>query len=152
MVSDGNKGWVKLHRKTLENIELMHDNNAYIVFTKLLMLVDSKGRWAGGRKQLGEKVNLNPRTVYGVLKRLETLQIANIKSNKHYSIISICNWSKYQSHPNRKLNNDSTMTQQSLNTLTRIKNKNKEGGKPVFGTGYRKAKKTAALIGARSSR
>lgn len=123
---NNNNTWVKFYRKTLENIELMNDNNAFMVFAKLLLLVNSKGQYAGGRNKLGEAVNLNPRTLYDVLKRLETLQIINIKSNKRYSIISICNWSKYQAMPNRLPNNDPTMTQQWPNTNTRIKNKNKK--------------------------
>lgn len=141
-------GWVKLHRKLLENVELMHDNNAYIVFTKLLMIVNSKGQYAGGRQQLGELVNLNSRTVYDVLKRLESLQMVNIKSNKRYSIISICNWSKYQYVPNSLPNNDPTMTQQSANTLTRIKNKNKEKESRYNpeAPGYVKAKEIAQSL------
>lgn len=140
-------GWIKLHRRLTENVVLMHDNNAYMVFTKLLLFVNSKGQWAGGRNQLGEKVNLNSRTLYDVLKRLEEQQIINIKSNKLYSTISICNWSRYQANPNRQPNNDPTISQQSANTLIRIKNKNKESDKPAkLGAGYRKAKQTAQLI------
>lgn len=140
-------GWVKLHRKIGENVFLMKDNNAYMVFTKLLWLVSSKGEWAGGREQLGAAVNLNPRTVYDVLLRLESQHLINIKSNKRYSVVSICNWSKYQSQSNRLPNNEPTMSQQSANTLIRIENKNKEKGEPAkMGAGYAKAKEIAASI------
>lgn len=94
------QGYIKSYRKILDNHFLMQDNNAYMVFSKLLLLVSkSKGEWAGGRRQLGELVNLNNRTLYDVLLRLESQQIINITSNRKYSIISICNWSIYQSTP-----------------------------------------------------
>ena len=141
-----NKGWVKLHRKINENVFLAKDNSAYFVFVKLLTIVNSKGEWAGGRRQLAFELNMNDRTVYDVLLRLENQLLINRKTNSRYSIISICNWSKYQAYPNRLPNHTPTTRQPHANTLTRIENKNKEGGKPVFGTGYRKAKKTAALI------
>lgn len=97
------KGWVKLHRKITENIFLMHDNNAYLVFTKLLLMVGKeKGQWAGGRRQLGELMNMNHRTLYDVLIRLESQQLIEIESNQRYSTISICNWTKYQSQPNQE--------------------------------------------------
>ena len=145
-------GWVKLHRKINENIFLMKDNNAWLVFTKLLIIVNSKGEYGGGRNQLGELVNLNPRTLYDVLQRLKTQQVINIKSNKLYSVITICNWSKYQVLPNRQSNNEPTMSQQSANTLIRIENKNKESdqafNEPVAKTspGWLKARATAQSL------
>ena len=119
-------GWVKLHRKIAENSFLMHDDKAWVVFTKLLIHVNSKGEWSGGRLQLSEIVKINQRTLYDVLKRLKSQQIINIKSNNRYSVITICNWSKYQSISNNKTNSDPTTNQQPTNTLIRIENKNKE--------------------------
>lgn len=123
-------GWVKLHRQLEENIFLMNDDNAYIVFTKLLLFVNSKGQWAGGRDQLSARVHIKSGTLYAVLKRLESQQMVNIKSNRRYSVISICNWRKYQSQPSSKPSNEAAMRQQSDNTLIRIENKNKESGRP----------------------
>lgn len=75
----------------------MNDNNAYIVFTKLLLLVGrEKGEWAGGRRQLAELVNVNDNTLKHVLNRLEDQQIITRQVTRKYSIISICNWSTYQ--------------------------------------------------------
>jgi hypothetical protein len=94
------RGWIKLHRKIDENIFLMHDNNAYIVFTKLLIHVDSNGRWAGGRKLLAKFMNMNESTLYKTLLRLDREQLITIESNSRYTIYSICNWSKYQQNGN----------------------------------------------------
>lgn len=123
-------GWVKLHRKINENVFMSHDNNAYLVFVKLLTLVSSKGEWAGGREQLGKAVNLNSRTLYDVLQRLKIQQLINIKSNSRYSVISICKWQEYQSKPNSTSNSNPTTRQQHDNTLIRIENKNKENDLP----------------------
>lgn len=122
------KGWVKLHRRILENHFLMHDDRAYAVFTKLLMLVGSeKGQWSGGRVVLSEILIMNPNTLYSVLKRLEEQQLISIDSNMRYTTYTICNWSKYQSVGNRTseksqqlVNNPSTTGQHYY------KNKNKK--------------------------
>lgn len=95
------KGWVKLYRRVLKNSFLMNDNNAYLVFTKLLMLASQeKGQWSGGRMQLGEITNLNPNTLKDVLKRLENNGMIKTESMKRYSIITIQKWSNYQNKPN----------------------------------------------------
>jgi len=148
-----NKGWIKLHRKINENIFLSKDNNGCLVFVKLLTIVSSKGEWAGGRRQLAEKLNFNDRTLYDILIRLESQQLINIKSNHRYSIITICKWHNYQSPPNHSSNHSPTTAQPQPNTLIRIENKNKESDKPAkLGAGYRKAKKTAQSIKQKSGK
>ena len=141
------KGWIKLHRKINENIFLSKDNNAYLVFVKLLTIVSSKGEWAGGRRQLAERLNFNDRTLYDILIRLESQQLINLTANRKYSTISICKWANYQSQPNHFTNHHPTTTQPQPNTIIRIENKNKESGKPAkMGAGYRKAKKLAQSL------
>lgn len=116
------KGYIRLHRKIEENNFLMQDNNAYIVFTKLLILVGrEKGQWAGGRKQLSKRVNLAESTLYKAINRLEREQLISVTRNKRYSIYHICNWHNYQNVPNR-LNLDlGTIREPHGNTLTRTK-------------------------------
>lgn len=94
------KGWIKSYRKIMDNRFLMHDNNAFMVFVKLLHVVDKNtGEYASGRKAMGEMFNLNSRTLYDVLIRLQDHQMVNIEANSRYSVISICNWSEYQESP-----------------------------------------------------
>ena len=126
-----NQGWIKLHRKIVENIFLMHDDNAFIVFTKLLIHVDSNGRWAGGRKQLAKYMNLNESTLYKTLQRLEREQLISIESNTRYSIYSICKWSTYQQNGNSPNQLKVTAGEQRGNNAVTTgehynKNKNKE--------------------------
>lgn len=124
-----NKGWVRLHRKISENIFLMKDDNAYLVFTKLLIYVDSNGRWAGGKYQIAEIMNMKPGTVYEVLRRLQANQLITISPTKKYSVYTICNWQKYQSSPNRPNEMFPTTAQPQPNhepTMAQHSNKNKE--------------------------
>ena len=110
------KGWVKSHRRMLENDFLMHDNNAYLVFTKLLLMVGKeKGQWAGGRRQLGELMNLNHSTLYKVLIRLEDNGMIKIESKVRYSTITIVNWQQYQQTDNREVTDSRTLAQQGEN-------------------------------------
>lgn len=99
------KGWIKLYRRILENSFLMHDQNAFNVFIKLIMLVGKeKGQWAGGRRQLAEWVDINDRTLYDVLLRLQNNGMISIESKERYSVISITNWSIYQAKSSQKNN------------------------------------------------
>jgi hypothetical protein len=134
------RGWVKLHRRIDENLFLMNDDKAYLVFTKLLLKVNSSGQWAGGRQQLAEYMNMNGNTLYKVLKRLDEQQLITISSNNRYTVYSICNWHKYQSAGNipnqlpvtsqQQRGNNTVTTQQHYykNKELRIKNKNLAAG------------------------
>lgn len=111
------KGWIKLHRRILENDFLMHDDKAYIVFTKLLMLAGKeRGSWSGGRRQLAKIFEMNDRTLYGVLIRLQDNGIIDIESKVKYSVLTIKNWSTYQQNADRGedeiATEDATLAQQ----------------------------------------
>lgn len=137
------RGWIKLHRKIADNIFLMHDDNAFNVFVKLLIYVNSNGEYAAGRNVLGELLHINPRTLYDVLIRLESQQLIKITSNKRYSVITICKWETYQRSPNNKLLNVPTIAQPQPNnepTTGQHYNKNKKENKNKNQTGFNKSK------------
>lgn len=121
-----NRGWVKLHRKILDNEMLWSDTNAFVVFAKLLLLVDRKtGSYRTGRFVFGELMQLKPITAYKVLKRLENAEMVTLRSNNKYTIIHICNWSKYQDDDNTTGNNAVTTREQPGNNAV-THNKKKE--------------------------
>jgi hypothetical protein len=95
------KGWVKLHRQLLDNHFLMRDINAYAVFTRLLMLVNQKGEYATGRRQLADLFYMNDRTLYGILIRLEEQGMLRLESQVRYTVIVVQNWQFYQNQNNR---------------------------------------------------
>lgn len=65
--------------------------------------------------------------------------MVNIKSNNKYSVISISNWSEYQEGVNTSVNNNSTTTQQQLNTKQELRIKKEEGNKNFCATALRVA-------------
>lgn len=118
------QGWVPIYRKTLENEIFKHDKNAWNVFFTLLLLVNKEtGQWEGGRFQLAEWCGLKPITTYKSLKRLKKHKMVTQVSNNRFSIISICNWHKYQLDGNNVGNNTVTTGEQLGNTTTISNNK-----------------------------
>lgn len=119
-----NVTYVKLYRKLLDNRQLWRDDTSLKVFIWLLLRVDyTTGKLETGRFVAAKDIGINPNTFYSSLKRLEKLKIINTKSNNKFSEISILNWHKYQSGDNTYVNNNSTTTQQQLNTIQEVKNK-----------------------------
>lgn len=146
-------GWVKLHRKTLENVELMHDDTARLLFFDLLLLSNSKGQIGYSTRRLAKILDINHSTVRKALSRLvgyKIIQMRTQSGTQRYTLITICNWSKYQStgtHFGTQWghNGDTTGTQKT--GVARIENKNKESDKPAIeGAGYRKARMVAELL------
>lgn len=137
-----NKGWIKLHRKLLDNPTLKWDTNAFIVFTKLLLVMDYKtGSYNLGRFQLAELTGLKPGTAYKTLKRLEKAEMVTLRSNNKYTTISICKWNEYQSDDNNGGNNQVTTKSQPDNTKQEYKKTRSKNiktitnviGEPVYG-------------------
>ncbi len=96
-------GFVKLHRNINNNELLANDNNSYVVFTRLLTLVNRHtGSYTTGRKKLAVFMNLKESTLYDVLKRLERATIIRLESNRYSTTIHICNWWDYQQDTNSK--------------------------------------------------
>lgn len=89
-------GWVKLHRKMLENIFLMHDNTAWVVFSKLLLMANSKGQIGKSGRELADELEMPYSTTYKTLKRLEGEALISQSGKHSYTLILICKWDKYQ--------------------------------------------------------
>lgn len=114
-------GWIKLYRKTLDNVELMSDDSAFKAFMCLLMVVDRKtGEWSGGRFQLSRITYMNDSKTYRAIKKLKKLQMCTLMANTKYTTIRICNWSNYQDITNTK------GEQQSNSERTAIEHSNKK--------------------------
>lgn len=114
------KGWVKLHRKILENDIFRHDRTGWHVFETLLILCDTKtGTWSGGMYQLADACNELKPTVYKAILRLEEAGMINREVNSKYTVYNISNWVGYQADGKQSVNSEETES----NTLTRIKNK-----------------------------
>ena len=94
-------GYIKYWRNAKDNAILANDNNAFIVFMRLLILVDRHtGSYTTGRKKLATYMNMKESTLYKVLKRLESVHMLECKSNSHVTTFSICNWTRWQQDGN----------------------------------------------------
>lgn len=130
------QGWVKLHRKLLENPIVRKPN--YLALWVVLLLKanhkDNKMIWNGGlivvkegqlltgRKELSKETGIPEGTIEGILTAMEKNQhlIQQQKTTK-YRIITILNWKNYQ-NSNIKTNNKPTTNQQQTDTNKNDKN------------------------------
>lgn len=111
-----NNGWIKLHRKILDNEHLANDNTACLLFIKLLLVTNKKtGTYTTGRYKLSLLSNEKPATIYKALKRLEKWGNIELSSNNKRTTIRICNYEEYQEQSNNKV---TTKEQQSNNKVT----------------------------------
>jgi hypothetical protein len=119
-------GWIKLHRKILDNELLKTDHKARNLFVILLLIADRNGQWSGGRYQLAALSGIKPETLYKKLKRLQNEHQVNIKTNNKYSTISICNWGVYQGKVEHQIEQQMTTERTTDEHSYKNKNENKK--------------------------
>lgn len=120
-----NQGWVKLHRKFLNNELLRVDVSARSVFITLLLLCDKRtGTGTFGRELLGYYSGLKPITAYKAFLRLKKAKMVTQSSNNRFTAFSICKWEEYQAGGNKLGNNQVTTKEQPSNTLQEVRSKN----------------------------
>jgi hypothetical protein len=118
--------YVKLYRSLLDHDVLAYDNNAFIVFTKLLMKVNRHtGTLTTGRFKLAAMTNLKPSTCRDALQRLVDDSIVTVSTTGYKTDIHICNWGKYQNGDDRVDDNNPSVSRQLDDTITRTKKENK---------------------------
>jgi len=107
-------GWIRLYRKALDSPEFAKAE-LWRVFSWCLLtaahrqhplslrtgrgntLVELKpGQLIFGRNSAARKLNMAPSTLDRCMKRLEKLGSIRIKPGTHFSIITVCNWARYQ--------------------------------------------------------
>ena len=86
----------------------------------------NRGELLFGRFKAEEALNIDGSTIYKILQKFELDEMIVIKSNSHYTIISICNYDIYQSHEQQKVtankqpfNSHLTAVEQPLNTYNK---------------------------------
>ena len=130
------QGWIKLHRKLLENpifndphllklwiyclLKATHKERKQIVGKQIVEL--KPGQFVTGRFALAEEYNrgvkpkdiVSDRTLWRWIKFLEECEFLSIKSTTKYSVITITNWDRYQENDqqmtNKRPSNDQQMT------------------------------------------
>lgn len=134
------EGWIKLHRKTLDNPIITKDSDYLAVWIYILLntthkeydvlfkgkrITLKKGQLLTGRKSISEKLKIDENKVQRILKTLENEhQIEQQSSNKN-RLITIVSWDKYQQDEQQikqQVNNKRTTTEQQVNTNKNVKN------------------------------
>lgn len=104
-------GYIKLHRKILENPIVCKDSDYLAVWIYLLLNATHKeiptifkgqkiilqpGQLITGRKVIAEKFNISESKVQRILKSLKIEQQIEQQTSNKNSLISIINWNEYQ--------------------------------------------------------
>lgn len=125
-INDSN-GWIKLNRR-INNSWLQQDNNAYLVFVKMIFWAHhsnnvgsirinkkqeylKRGQFSMSMREMAELTNLPLSTLSGVIDRLKTERMIEHSG----SLFTICNYNKYQDKTEhsteRSPNTDRTATE-----------------------------------------
>jgi DNA replication protein DnaD len=133
-------GWIKLHRKTMDNPIVCKDADHLAVWIYLLTNATHKeypavfagekimlqpGQLITGRKTIGEKFNVHESKVQRILKKFEIEHQIEQRSSNNKRLISILSWTDYQSSEQQneqQMNNQRTTDEQPVNTNKNVKN------------------------------
>ncbi|MBU5342319.1 replication protein [Caldifermentibacillus hisashii] len=148
------QGWIKLHRKLLENpifydpyllklwvyclLKATHKEHKQIVGKQMVEL--QPGQFVTGRFILAEEYNkgakpkdiVSDRTLWRWLKFLEECEFLSIKPTTKYSVVTINNWDKYQENV-QQMSSKCPANVQQMSTNKNVKNvKNNNTRKQVY--------------------
>jgi hypothetical protein len=83
-----------------------------------------RGELLFGRKSAARELGVHESKIYRMLKKFQSFTIINVKSNTHYSIVSICNYEHYTQDfwvTEQPSNNHRTTIEQPSNTSEKNK-------------------------------
>lgn len=140
-------GWIKTHRKLLDNPIVCKDSDHLSIWMYLLLNATHEtingmfkgkrislepGQLITGRKSISEFLQINEYKVQRILKLYESEQQIKQQTSNKNRLITIVNWSSYQLNdpPNaQQLHNKCTTTAQQVHTNKNVKNIKNERSK-----------------------
>lgn len=132
------QGWIKLHRKTLNNPIVMKDADHLAVWVYLLLkatrvvhnsIFDGKnvelkpGQLIIGRRRIGSDMGIHESKVQRILKCFESEHLFKQQTSNKSRLISICKWKEYQISEQvdeQQVNNKRTTSEQQANTIQEV--------------------------------
>ena len=144
-----NTTWIKLHRKFIE-WEWFHRSEMVHLFIYFLLKANHKpryfeghliktGSFVTGRNKIHAETGISSQTIRTCINRLKSTNEITIKSTKRFSIVTINNYSIYQSKEtesnqvtNQVTNQQLTNNQPTTNHNIRIKELKKERIKEIY--------------------
>lgn len=132
------EGWIKLHRKIWDT-SFSKRPSVTVVFIYLLTHANHQeatmlwgqemsiqaGQLVTGRKSIAEQTGLTQQMVRTALVNLKLTNTITIKSYSKFSVITICNWNKYQESTSTSTTNQPA-TNQQITTNNNDKNEKNE--------------------------
>ena len=146
----GREGYIKNHRKTLDNPIVCKDAEYFSILHYLLYEAKYKpcaslfggkkimlepGQLTTGRKQIAEHFNITESKVQRVLKTFENEQMIEQQTSNKNRLITIIEWEQYQmgeQQTEQPVNIHRTTTEQQLNTPKEGKKSKKERKKEIY--------------------
>jgi len=138
----GNSGWIKIHRKLLEN-PIASKSNYMNVWIHLLLMANHEeekcfiwngqnikqkaGEFITGRKQLSKNTGIPESTIEDILRYFEKEQIIRQQKTTKYRLITILKWNMYQ-----QTDSKATTKQQQSDTIKNYNNYKNTTSKKEF--------------------
>lgn len=137
-----NNGWIKLHRKLLNNPVIMKDADHFAIWNWILLnavhsgidvMFSGKrislkpGEFTTGRKIIAKNLKISESKTQRVLKCFESEQQIEQRTDRQCRLIKVLNWDEYQGSEQRnehQMNNDRTTSEQRVNTKEECNNNN----------------------------
>lgn len=134
-------GYIKLHRKMLQNPIVCKDSDYLSLWIYLLLnatyteyperfrgekIILKPGQLITGRKKISEKLSISESKVTRIINKFIFEQQIEQQTSNENRLITILNWNEYQGseQPNEQpVNNERTTSEQPVNTNKNIKNK-----------------------------
>lgn len=118
--------WLKLYRKSIES-QVFSDKNLWYLWSWLLMNANWKvsyyrnyevmpGCIACTIKSISYQLDFSKTSVHNMLKKLEKWGMISVKSERNFTVISICNWGTYQDCEQGDRNTNGTRNEHEMNT------------------------------------
>lgn len=138
-----NNGYIKLHRKTLDNPVIMKNAEHVAIWIYLLLEATHKkydvlfngkritllpGQLITGRNVIAKALKVSSSNVQRILNEFEIEQQIEQQTTNKNRLITILKWNEYQT-TEQQLNNKRTTTEQQLNTNNNINNVNNDNKK-----------------------
>lgn len=137
----GKNGWIKVHRKMLDNPVVFKDPDHLAVWMYLLLeathqdypkmfggkkVVLKPGQLITGRKVISEKTGVEESKVKRILKLFKSEQQIDQQAERYGSIISILSWDEYQNcdqQNDQQVTNECPTSDQRVTTLQEHNNR-----------------------------
>ncbi len=134
------EGWVKIHRKLLDNPIVMKDTEHFAVWVYLLLNATHKqhpavfdgekiilqpGQLITGRKKISSATKVSESKVRRILKSFKSDHQIDQRTTSQGSLISILNWVKYQEsdqQTDQQVTNKWPTSDQQVTTIQECKN------------------------------